>query len=167
MSSTADADLRKRIDRTERDWRSMQRICHDFFHGWRQTIQDRYGDSVAKELELRFYERIGEGTGKMFLNRGGKAEDLEKLVNSLVRASEVMGEDATLAREGNDVLLIHTACPWMDSFRDTGVPNQCQDSCDKWFQTTAKTISPRIKVVTEGALPAGNRSCIRRFTLAP
>ena len=46
------------------------------------------------------------------------------------------------------------------------VPNQRQASCDHWFQPTAKTISPKIRVVTESALPAGDASCTRRFSLA-
>ena len=166
MNSTTETDLAKRLARAERDWQSMQRICHDFFHGWRRTVQDRFGADVAQELEMSFYQRIGEGTGKMFLDRGGKPDDLEKLVHSLVRASEVMGEAAHLRREGDEVLLVHTACPWMDSFRATGAPNQCQASCDHWFRTTATTISPRIRVVTESALPAGDASCTRRFSLA-
>ena len=72
MSSSTDTDQAKKLARAERDWQSMQRICHDFFHGWRRTVQDRYGVEVAKELEMSFYQRIGEGTGKMFLDRGGK-----------------------------------------------------------------------------------------------
>lgn len=115
---------------------------------------------------MSFYERIGEGTGKMYLDRGGKPEDLGKLVQSLVRASEVMGETAHLIREDDAVLLVHTACPWMDSFRANGAPNQCQTSCDHWFQTTAKSISPKIRVVTERALPSGDASCTRRFSFA-
>lgn len=166
MSSSTDTDQAKKLARAERDWQSMQRICHDFFHGWRRTVQDRYGVEAAKELEMSFYERIGEGTGKMFLDRGGKPDDLEKLVHTLVRASEVMGEAAHLTRDGNDVILVHTACPWTDSFRATGAENQCQASCDHWFQTTAKTISPKISVLTESALPAGNATCTRRFSIA-
>lgn len=166
MNNSAEAVLTKRFERAERDWQSMQRICHDFFHGWRRTVQERYGMAVAKELEMSFYEHIGVGTGQMFLDRGGKPHDLEKLVHSLVRASEVMGEAAHLTREDTDVLLVHTACPWMDSFRATGAPNQCQASCDHWFQTTAKTISPKIQVMTESALPAGDTTCTRRFSIA-
>lgn len=166
MSTHNETDLVKQLARAERDWQSMQRICHDFFHGWRRTVQDRYGAEAAKDLEMAFYERIGVGTGQMFIERGGQPDELEKLVRSLVRASEVMGETARLEREGDDVLLVHTACPWTDSFRATGVPNQCQASCDHWFQTTAKTISPKIRVVTESALPAGDASCTRRFSMA-
>lgn len=158
--------LAKRAERAERDWKSMIRITHDFFHGWRRAVEERYGAEAAKELELRFYETIGEGTGRMFLERGGQPGDLERLVFSLTRASEVMGETASLQREGADVLLVHTACPWMDSFRATGAPNQCQASCDRWFQTTARTVSPKIRVITESALPAGDASCTRRFSLA-
>ena len=82
-------------------------------------------------------------------------------------ASEVMGETAHLERDGDDVLLVHTACPWQDSFRASGIPDQCQAGCDNWFGTTAASISPRIKVVTESALPAGDRSCTRRFSRTP
>ncbi|MBN8477095.1 L-2-amino-thiazoline-4-carboxylic acid hydrolase [Sulfuritalea sp.] len=166
MSDAKNVDLSKRLARAERDWESMQRICHDFFHGWRQTVMDRFGPDVAKELELSFYGRIGEGTARTFLERGGTPDDLAKLVRSLVRASEVMGEAAHLVIEEKDVLLVHAACPWMDSFRATDAPNQCQASCDHWFQSTAKSISPRIKVLTESALPAGGASCTRRFSFA-
>lgn len=166
MSSTSNDDLAKRLARAERDWQSMQRICHDFFHGWRQAVQDRYGVEAAKTLELDFYGRVGEGSGKMFLDRGGKPQELEKLVRSLVRASEVMGESAHMACEGNDILLVHTACPWLNSFRDTGASNQCQAGCDHWFKTTARTVSANIRVVTESALPAGDATCTRRFSAA-
>lgn len=166
MSDAKDIDPIKHLARAERDWRSMQRICHDFFHGWRRTVTDRFGPDVAKELETSFYGHIGEGTARTYLERGGTPDDLGKLVKSLVRASEVMGEAAHLLTENDDVLLVHTACPWMDSFRATGAPNQCQASCDHWFQTTAKAISPRIKVLTESALPAGDASCTRRFSFA-
>ena len=166
MSNETDVDLAKRLARAERDWESMQRICHDFFHGWRRTVQDRFGAEIAKELEISFYERIGEGTGKTYLDRGGRADDLGRLVQSLVRASEVMGETAHMVREEDAVLLVHTACPWMNSFRATGAPNQCQASCDHWFRTTAKSISSKIRIVTERALPSGDASCTRRFSIA-
>lgn len=168
MSTTQSGeDLAKRLNRTERDWQSMQRICHDFFHGWRRVVADHYGEEKARQLEVEFYGRIGNGTGAMYLQRGGNPDDLEKVVFTLVRASEVMGETAHLERDGNDVLLVHTACPWQDSFRANGVPDQCQAGCDNWFRTTAASISPLIKVVTESALPAGDRSCTRRFSRVP
>lgn len=160
-------DLAKRLNRTERDWQSMQRICHDFFHGWRRVVADHYGEAAARQLEVEFYGRIGLGTGAMYLQRGGSPDDLEKVVSTLVRASEVMGETAHLERDGDDVLLVHTACPWQDSFRASGIVDQCQAGCDNWFGTTAASISPRIKVVTESALPAGDRSCTRRFSQTP
>lgn len=165
MSSTQSGDdLAKRLSRAERDWQSMQRICHDFFHGWRRVVADHLGEEKAKELEVEFYGRIGQNTGAMYLQRGGNADDLERIVFTLVRASEVMGEAAHLARDGDDVLLVHTACPWQDSFRANHIANQCQAGCDNWFRTTAASISTRIKVVTESALPAGDGTCTRRFS---
>ena len=159
-------DTDKLLERTSRDWQSMIRITHDFFHGWRRTVAETLGEEKAMEMELRFYERIGEGTGRMFADRGGRPEDVEKLVFSLVRASEVMGEKARMAADGNDWLLIHEACPWPDSFRAHGVPHTCQASCDRWFQTTARSVSPKLRVVTESALPAGDATCTRRFVTA-
>lgn len=154
------------LARRTRDWQSMIRITHDFFHGWRRTVAEAFGEDKAMELELRFYESVGAGTARMFADRGGRPEDVEKLVFSLVRASEVMGEKARMERDGGDWLLIHEACPWPATFRANGVPHTCQASCDHWFRTTARSVSPTLDVVTESALPAGDATCTRRFVAA-
>ena len=70
----------------------MQRICHDFFHGWRRVVADHYGEAAARQLEVEFYGRIGLGTGAMYLQRGGSPDDLEKVVfKNLVAPEEVAG----------------------------------------------------------------------------
>lgn len=159
------AELEKQLARKERDWESVNRINHDFFHCWRRAVAEKFSPQEANDVLMRFWELVGESTGKTYLQRGGKPEDLEQIAFTMMRASHVMGETAHMALEADASVLVHTACPWMDSFRDTGAANQCQAGCDHWFQTTIKTISPNVRVVTESALPAGDATCTRRFSL--
>lgn len=158
-------DLEKQLARKERDWESMIRINHDFFHCWRRAAEEKLDPAAAHDVLMRFWELVGIGTGQMYLERGGKPDNLEQIAFTMMRASHVMGESAHMALEGDASVLVHTACPWMDSFRDTGAPNQCQAGCDHWFQTTLRTISPNLRVTTESALPAGDTTCTRRFSL--
>lgn len=158
------AELEKQLERMERNWRSMIRITHDFFHCWRRAVEEKLGKEAADEVQMRFWELVGVGTGNMYLERGGGPEDLEQLAFTMLRASQVMGETARAAQDGGDTLLVHDACPWMDSFRDYGAENACQPGCDAWFQATMRTISPKVSVVTESALPAGDATCTRRFS---
>ena len=163
---TGIAPLQRQLARRTRDWESMIRVAHDFFHGWRSAIAARHGEPAAKEMELDFWERIGTGTGAMYLARGGKPDDPAQVARVMLRASEVMGETAHVKTDGEAVLLVHTACPWPDSYRAHGIPNQCGAGCDRWFRTTVRAISHRIEVVTESRLPDGDSNCARRFTLA-
>lgn len=158
-------ELEKLLTRKERDWESMLNINHDFFHCWRRAAEEKLSAKDANNLVMRFWELVGTSTGEMYLQRGGKPEDVEKLAFTMMRASHVMGETAHMSLEGDTSVLVHTACPWMDSFRDTGAPNQCQAGCDHWFQTTIQTISSNLRVVTESALPAGDSTCTRRFSV--
>ena len=43
-------DLEKRLARKERDWQSMIRITHDFFHAWRKSVKDKQGEAAAKTI---------------------------------------------------------------------------------------------------------------------
>lgn len=167
MSTTekSGADLEKALARKERDWQSMIHITHDFFHAWRKAVKDKHGEAAAKEMELAFWENVGVGTGQTYLKRGGGPEDLERIAFTMQRASDVMGETAHMQKDGNAVLVVHTACPWMDSFRAAGLPNRCGEGCDRWFQAAVRTISPKVRVVTESQLPKGDATCTRRFTL--
>jgi hypothetical protein len=149
----------------ERDWQSMIRITHDFFHAWRKSVADSHGEPAAKDMEMRFWENIGLGTGRMYLARGGTPDDPGQIAFTMKRASDIMGETAHIAQDGDATLLVHTACPWIDSYRAAGLPNQCGAGCDHWFQTTVKTISPNLKVITESQLPRGDASCTRRFSV--
>ena len=150
--------------RLERDWRSMIFIAHDFFHRWRQVVEEKYGVEEAEGLIIRFWELVGEGTGESYLKRGRDTENLEQVVKAMLRASEVMGEQVRMAVDGNDYLLIHDACPWIDSFKDYRAPGQCQAGCDHWFGTAIKVVSPNLSVRTESCLAAGENACVRRYS---
>ncbi|WP_206809298.1 L-2-amino-thiazoline-4-carboxylic acid hydrolase [Paradesulfitobacterium ferrireducens] len=150
--------------RLEKDWRSMIFIAHDFFHRWRQVVEEKYGKEEAEGLILRFWELVGQGTGESYLKRGRDTENLEQVVKAMLRASEVMGEQARMEADGNDYLLIHDACPWIDSFKSYGAPGECQAGCDHWFGTAVKVVSPNLNVVTESCLAAGDSACVRRYS---
>lgn len=152
------------VKKLERDWRSMIFISHDFFHRWRMVVEERLGEEETTALIERFWEVVGEGTAESYLKRGKDVTDLEQIVNYFVRASLVMGESARAVKEGNDVLLIHDACPWIDSFRDYGAPGKCQAGCDKWFESALRKITSDFSVQTEGCLAAGDSGCIRRYS---
>jgi len=163
---TGSAALARQLARRTRDWQSMIRITHDFFHAWRRAVAAAHGERAAREAELDFWERIGAATGAAYLARAGNPDDPAQLARAMLRASEVMGETAHVERDGDSTLLVHTACPWLDSYRAHGLPGQCGAGCDRWFQTAVRTVSPRMRVVTESRLPDGDASCTRRFTLA-
>lgn len=152
------------VKKLERDWRSMISISHDFFHRWRMIIEEKLGPEEAIELVNRFWESVGEGTAESYLKRGKDTNNLEQIVDSFVKASLVMGESARSAKDGNEVLLIHEACPWVASFQNYGAPGQCRAGCDKWFEAAVKNISGNFLVQTDSCLAAGDTSCIRRFS---
>lgn len=148
----------------EKDWRSMIAISHDFFHCWRQVIEDKFGPEVASELIIRFWERVGAGSGKAFLKRGFNQENIEQFVSSMVKVSLIMGESARVSQDGNDYLLIHDACPWVESFCNSGAAGQCRAGCDAWFKKALETISTDFIVTTESSLADGDSTCTRRYS---
>lgn len=148
----------------QRDWRSMISISHDFFHRWRQVVEEKYGLEESMNLADRFWELVGDSTADSYLKRGKDTNDLEQIVDAFVKASLVMGESARMARNGDDFLLIHDACPWVDSFINYGAPGQCTAGCDSWFKRALKKISGDYSVRTECYIPAGGSTCTRRFS---
>lgn len=152
------------LKRLERDWRTMIFISHDFFHRWRLVLEEKFGQEETDSLINAFWETVGVGTGEAYLNKGRDPENLEDIVGTMVRASLVMGESARMAQDGEDYLLIHDKCPWVDSFKNYGAPGKCQAGCDKWFEKATKTISPKFSLKTESCLASGDSTCTRRFS---
>lgn len=116
---------------------------------------------------VRFWELVGQGTADVYLSKQKDPNNVEDIVVSLARASEVMGETVRIDKDGEAVLLIHDACPWIDSYRNYGAPGECQSGCDRWFGATAEGISPNLRVETTSCLAAGDSTCTRRFNRIP
>lgn len=165
MSEATDAQ--EALQRKHKEWEAMLKIAHDFFLNWRGAVAELHGEDAARQAELRAWDKVAEGTAAAFLARGGTPEEVEKFAASIARVSAVMGETAHVERDGADVLLVHTGCPWPASYRRYGAGSTCQAGCDHWFQQSARKVSPRMSVVTESAMPAGGANCTRRFSLAP
>jgi len=157
--STAD------IIKLQRNWKAMVIISHDFFHRWRQTVEETIGPQEAKKLVQRFWELVGQGTAEAYLKKKRDPDNVEDVVRALTRASEIMGGTVRVEKDGETVLLIHDACSWIDSYRDYGSPGQCQLGCDRWIGAAIEYISPRLRVETTACLAAGDQTCARRFTL--
>lgn len=159
-----DAQESKKV---ERNWKSMIQISHDFFHRWRQAVEEAMGPQEAGKLVQRFWELVGQGTAEAYLRKKRDPDNIEEVVQAFARASKVMGETVRVEKDGDAVLLIHDACPWIDSYRDYGSPGQCQPGCDRWFGAAVEGISPRLRVETTACLAAGDQTCTRRFTCIP
>lgn len=152
------------MDSKVRDWKTMIVISHNFYHSWRKAVEEKYGKDEASELELRFWELVGEDTANAYINKGKiDSNDIEGLVKGIARSSEIMGEQVEVKKDGDDILLVHTECPWTDSYEASGDPGQCQAGCDRWFETAAQKLNAKFGVKTESCLAAGDDSCLRRF----
>ena len=152
-------------DRLDRDWRTMILIAHDFFHCWRQAVCEKYGESQMEELTLRFWDLVGKNTAAQYSKGKIDPLDLERVAMGAARSSEIMGETVKVRNEGDAWLLIHDACPWIESYKRAGFEGKCRPGCDRWFAETVRTLSPRLGVDTLACLGDGDDQCVRKFYL--
>ena len=145
----------------EKEWRGMIRVSHDFFHRWRQAVVESVGEEKAREMELRFWELVGEGTAEAY--RRLNPASLGAIVDLMARSSLMMGEEVTTRTDGADCFLVHTGCPWPQSYRASGLGGSCRPGCDRWFAATVAKVDPRYGVETLSSLADGDNTCTRRF----
>lgn len=154
----------EKLARLERDWKTMILIAHDFFHAWRRVVAEKYGEAEMEELTEKFWELVGRNTANQYRTKGKiDAGSVEQIVRAVARSSEIMGETVRVEREGEAWLLIHEACPWIETYRRAGYPGRCQRGCDRWFSTTVAELTPEVVVETTSCLAAGDGRCVRRF----
>lgn len=151
------------LKKLERDWRTMILIAHNFFHCWRQAVYERYGEGAMEELTLRFWELVGGNTAAQYARANIDGRDLERLAGAAARSSEIMGETVRVERDGEAWLLIHDACPWIESYRKAGFEGKCGPGCHRWFEASARGLSPDLAVDTLSCLGDGDQHCVRRF----
>lgn len=148
----------------ERNWKTMIKISHNFFHCWRQAALDKYGEEETDRLVLSFWENVGLNTAESYLKIAKiDPDNLEQVVRGAARSSEIMDENVTVEKDGDSYLLVHHACPWIESYREAGAPGKCKAGCDRWFAATAAAMSPSLGVETLSSLAAGDDKCVRKF----
>jgi len=146
----------------EKDWRGMIRIAHDFFHQWRGTVAEVVDEQTRQAMELRFWERVGETTADAF--RRLAPASLKAIVDLMARSSAIMGEEVVTREEGEACFLVHMACPWLASYRRSGLRGSCRPGCDRWFVATLAALRVPYRVETLSSLADGDATCTRRFT---
>lgn len=151
------------LQKLEREWKTMILIAHDFFHSWRQAVFEKYGEQAMDELTLRFWELVGKNTAAQYAKAGIDGNDMGRLALAAARSSEIMGETVRTESDGEVWLLLHDACPWIDSFRKAGLGGKCGPGCHRWFEATVEGLSPELAVETLACLADGDKQCVRRF----
>lgn len=147
----------------ERDWKTMIKISHDFFHCWRKAVLEKYGEKEAEQLVLRFWELVGDNTAKSYLKAKIDTNDPKKVALAAARSSQIMGENVHVEEKGEAYLLVHDDCPWIGSYRAAGAPGKCQPGCDRWFEATVSALSPNLGLENQSSLANGAEKCVRRF----
>lgn len=148
----------------ERRWKSLVRVCHDFYFAWRKVLLDYLGADRGPEATRRFYDLVGRNTARAFreqLNLDGS--DVEAVARAMARSSLIMGEEVQVCRRDDDILLIHTSCPWLEAYRRAGAEDGCLVGCDQWFHTTLAALSPALRFHTEESMVKGHGRCVRRI----
>jgi len=140
----------------------MIHVSHDFFHRWRRAALESGGEEKARQMELRFWELVGEGTAEAY--RRLNPASLKAIVDLIARSSAIMGEEVTTREEGNTCFLVHSACPWPESYRASGLGGSCRPGCDRWFASTLAALDDGYQVETLSSLADGDTTCTRQFS---
>ena len=58
------------MDESEKYWRTLQNICRDFYFKWREVVEEEFGNEKSRELVAKFWEKVGIGTAKLYIQYG-------------------------------------------------------------------------------------------------
>lgn len=132
----------------EKKWRRLLNICMDYYHTWREVVNEEYGSEKANELEIKWGKKLGEKTAEIYKRVGWvKPDDLSSLAKALVVSMRILNEDCEAIEESkNNVRIVHYHCPEYDEYEKRGILGGCINKCFAWYVTTAKNINPQIKV---------------------
>jgi len=146
----------------EKKWKTMQDICRGFHFTWRKIVSEEFGPEKARKLILKFWEKTGEETGKLYLMKSKvDPEDVSTVAKAIVVSSLIMDEDAQIAEASKEKAIIRTIrCPWWEWFRKLGIAGEeCKDGCDIWYESMLRVINPGFENLTTKASPLGDEFC--------
>ena len=149
------------MSQAEKDLKVMWNICRDFFYKWRSVVEEEFGREKARDLVKKFWEKVGEGTAKLYKEHGVNPENLVEIAKAIARSSEIMGEKVEVLAEEDKVIVRHTSCPWFDWAKMFGLEEEDKEGCDIWFKVTVEKMNPRAKVETTKSFAAGDDFCER------
>ena len=154
----------------EKKFEILCAITRATYFAWREAATTLCPQVKPQDFVNKFWEITGRDTAKAYLKRLDVNKPLPRQVaEGIVWSSVTMGEDAELVPGKNDkeAFVKHNACPWLGWHQRLGLLEEDQAGCDIWFEVTIKTINDKlgtkIKFETQGSLPAGSTSCLRRI----
>ncbi len=147
---------------TEKDLKAMWNICRDFYFKWREAVRDEFGEDSAKKLVEKFWEKVGQGTAKLYLEYDvARPGDLKSIARAIQISSQIMGENVEIEECEEGVIVRHTHCPWWDWYKRMNLEDEDQLGCDIWFRTTVRNIDPKADVFTTKSFSKGHDVCER------
>ncbi len=152
----------------EQKFKTMCSINRAAHFEWRQAFVEMYPDVDPLEAVLKYWSIVGKDTARAYLKNLDAGRNVaEQLGRMFVDSSLAMGEDAGLEVSGDEVWVIHAACPWYEWHKRYDALHEDQPGCDHWFQTVVAAVNEklgtRIEVKTVSSLPNGDPCCKRVF----
>ncbi|MCP5067251.1 MAG: hypothetical protein GY946_11855 [bacterium] len=143
---------------------------------WREAALEMCPEVDTARVVKRMWEITGRDTARAYLNWIDPSKPLaEQVARSVASASSIMRESLVVEippeSGGNEALLRHTECPWVDWHRRLRLLDEDRPGCDAWFQSTVdhinRELGTKLRVETLESLPEGCGCCLRRFWVEP
>ena len=162
------------IDPEKKGERGLQMVSN-YFEIWKELVAEECGREVADKLAIKFGDKQGEISGKiykMMLDRRGITDDdpnfLEELWKVIAVSAELMGEDYNYFMYGPKKAHIYTAgcATFKEQYKNSGKflehppynYRECLARCDGWMKfekwVTPKLHNKRIKNMVDDGVCA-------------
>jgi len=145
------------IDPEKMKLRDLQMIAN-YFEVWKELVAEEFGREAADKLAIRFGEKQGEISGKLYKRemekRGIPLDNLEELHRIIAISADLMGEDYHYFAYGPKKCIGMTAsCATLREQYDKSGKllehppydyRECLARCDGWMQCF-KIVNPKIE----------------------
>jgi hypothetical protein len=139
----------------EKRFRILCEITRAQHFAWREAVVRMAPKLDATEVVKEMWRVTGEGTGAAYAKHLDPKRPLPQQVE--------------IGKDGGEAFVRHRACPWLGWHEKKGLLKEDRPGCDAWFEGTVATLNRelgcKLKVETLKALPDGDDSCLRRFTV--